>query len=96
MELKNKGYDVEIFDNSSLKDDWLEKMNVAMREFDRETNNWTQRLSNEALMELDIYKLNKEWANMIKNKGYTIIDMGDFNNIGFSVFYAMEKSVIFK
>lgn len=96
MELKNKGYDVEIFDNSSLKDDWLEKMNVAMREFDRETNNWTQRLSNERLMQLDIYKLNKEWANMIKNKGYTIIDMGDFNNVGFSVFYAMEKSVIFK
>lgn len=87
---------MEIFDNSSLKDDWLEKMNVAMREFDRETNNWTQRLSNERLMQLDIYKLNKEWANMIKNKGYTIIDMGDFNNVGFSVFYAMEKSVIFK
>ena len=28
--------------------------------------------------------------------GYTILDMGDFNNKGFSVFYAMEKSVIFK
>lgn len=29
-------------------------------------------------------------------KGYTILDMGDFNNKGFSIFYAMEKSVIFK
>lgn len=28
--------------------------------------------------------------------GYTILDMGDFNNKGFSIFYAMEKSVIFK
>lgn len=85
-----------MFDLKALSGQWEEKMSDAMKQFEVRTNDWKILLSNEALMELDIYKLNKEWANMIKNKGYTIIDMGDFNNIGFSVFYAMEKSVIFK
>lgn len=87
---------MEIFDLKALSGQWEEKMSDAMKQFEVRTNDWKILLSNEALMELDIYKLNKEWANMIKNKGYTIIDMGDFNNVGFSVFYAMEKSVIFK
>ncbi len=68
----------------------------ALREFQRRTNDWTTRLSNQELLQLDMYALNKEWAEMLKEQGYTILDMGDFNNQGFSAFYAMEKSILFK
>lgn len=47
------------------------------------------------VLQLKMYKLNKEWAQHLIDEGYTILDMGDFNNLGFSVFYAMEKSIIF-
>lgn len=43
-----------------------------------------------------MYKLNKEWTQHILDEGYTILDMGDFNNLGFSAFYSMEKAAIFK
>lgn len=95
-ELKNKGYDVEIFDEEVLLDEWKEKMVAASNEFRRLSNNGEKWLTKEELIKTDMYKLNKEWANMIKEKGYTILDMGDFNNKGFSVFYAMEKSILFK
>lgn len=87
---------MEIFDEEALSGEWIEKMGDAMNEFKDRTNGWKKILTNQELMTLNIYKLNKEWANMIKANGYTILDMGDFNNKGFSVFYAMEKSVIFK
>jgi len=38
---------------------------------------------------------NKRWANKIVNDGYTIIDIGDPFNKGFSIFYATEKRTIF-
>ena len=95
-ELKNKGYDVEIFDEEVLLDEWKEKMVAASNEFRRLSNNGEKWLTQEELIKTDMYKLNKEWANMIKDKGYTILDMGDFNNKGPSAFYDMEKSILFK
>jgi hypothetical protein len=96
-ELKNfKGLDVEIFDGSSLTGTWKTRFDEALAEFAQKTNNWTTRLSNQELLQLKMYKLNKEWAKHLVDDGYTIFDMGDFNNLGFSAFYAMEKLTIFK
>lgn len=55
-----------------------------------------KKLTNQELLQLKMYKLNKEWVLHLVDEGYTILDMGDFNNMGFSAFYAMEKMVIFK
>ncbi len=95
-DLLQKGNKAEIFDASSLKGKWLNRFNDAMEQFAERTDNWTKRLSNQELLKLDMYKLNKEWVDMLKKEGYTIIDMGDFNNQGFSAFYAMEKNIIFR
>ncbi len=64
--------------------------------FAQKTNNWTTKLSNQELLQLKMYKLNKEWVQHLVDEGYTILDMGDFNNLGFSAFYSMEKNTIFK
>jgi hypothetical protein len=54
------------------------------------------RLTNQELLQTKMYKLNKEWVQYLLDESYTILDMGDFNNLGFSAFYAMERSIIFK
>ncbi len=96
-ELKNiQKVDVEIFDASSLTGIWKTKFDDALTEFAQKTNNWTTKLTNQELLQLKIYKVNKEWAQHLVDDGYTILDMGDFNNLGFSAFYSMEKLTIFK
>jgi hypothetical protein len=96
LELKNlRKLDVEIFDASSLNGIWKSRFDEALTEFANATSNWTKKLSNQELLKLKMYNLNKEWALLLKSEGYTIIDMGDFNNLGFSTFYAMEKAIIF-
>ena len=96
-ELKNvRSLDVEIFDGSSLTGSWKTAFDDAVVEFAEKTDNWTKHLSNQELLQLKMYKLNKDWANKLISEGYTVLDMGDFNNLGFSAFYAMEKQVIFK
>ena len=93
--LNNRNLDIEIFDRSSLSENWKGNFDTALAEFARQTDNWTKRLSNQELMKLKMYQLNKDWAQKLVNEGYTVLDMGDFNNLGFSVFYAMEKNIIF-
>ena len=96
-ELKNvKNLDAEIFDASSLQGIWKTKFDDAVAEFAEKTENWTKKLTNQELLQLKMYKLNKEWAQHLVDEGYTVLDMGDFNNLGFSAFYSMEKLTIFK
>ena len=95
-ELKNtQKLDVEIFDASSLTGTWKTRFDDAIEEFKRLTDDGNIVFTNQELLQLKLYKLNKEWAQYLLNEGYTILDMGDFNNLGFSTFYAMEKSTIF-
>tara|TARA_R100001369_G_scaffold85719_2_gene119617 strand:+ start:8148 stop:12224 length:4077 start_codon:yes stop_codon:yes gene_type:complete len=91
----NRNLNVEIFDSSSLSGDWKVNFDTALAEFARKTDNWTKRLSNLELIQLKMYHLNKDWAQKLVDEGYTVLNMGDFNNLGFSVFYAMEKNIIF-
>lgn len=96
-ELKNiQKVEAEIFDAISLTGTWKTKFDEATAEFKELTKDWTIRLSNQEITRTKMFKLNKEWAQDIVKKGYTILDMGDFNNLGFSGFYSMEKMAIFK
>jgi RHS repeat-associated protein len=95
-ELVRRGYNVEIFDASALSGDTLRRFQAASKQFEQSTQGWNIRLSNSELMKLDMYKLNKEWARMLKADGYQVLDFGDINNNGFSPFYSMEKLILFK
>jgi len=59
------------------------------------------RLTDEELVQSDMYKANKEWAQKLKDQGYTVIDIGDPNNFHskippeFSIFYKMKKNILF-
>lgn len=96
-ELKNtRNLNVEIFDASSLTGSWKTAFDDANVEIKILTNNYDKRIPNSELIKTKMYNLNKDWVNKLISEGYTVLDMGDFNNKGFSVFYAMEKSLIFK
>lgn len=41
------------------------------------------------------YYENQAWAKKIVDNGYTAIDIGDPNRLGFSVYYTSEKRMIF-
>ena len=86
--LKAKGIDVELFDGNNIP-------RSARKEFERltEGGRW---LTNNDLVKTEMYQANKTWANKIQQQGYTIIDIGNPHNQGFSPFYAIEKLTIFK
>lgn len=100
-ELVTKGYkNVEIFDELSLKGEWLVKYKNASDEMKILTNNWDTWLTNNEILQTKMYQLNKEWAQKLANEGYEVLDMGDIplkagNYKGFSPFYSIEKLTIF-
>lgn len=85
--LQKQGYDVELFDGDMIP-------RSARKEFERltEGGRW---LTNPDLVKTEMYQANKAWAQKIKSEGYTIIDLGNPHNQGFSPFYAVEKLTIF-
>ena len=100
-ELQMKGYrNIEIFDESVLTGDWLIRYREASMEMELLTEGWTKWLDNTEISKTKMYQLNREWAQMLKNEGYEVFDMGDIplkegNYKGFSPFYAIEKLIIF-
>ncbi|MDH5729157.1 MAG: hypothetical protein OEZ58_09220 [Gammaproteobacteria bacterium] len=85
--LQKKGYDVELFDGDMIP-------RSARKEFERLTEGG-RRLTNPELVKTEMYQANKAWAQKIESEGYTIIDIGNPHNQGFSPFYAVEKQTIF-
>ncbi len=43
----------------------------------------------------DLYKLNRNWVTKLKDAGYSVLDMGNPHNKGKSVWYEMEKEILF-
>lgn len=87
--LQAQGVDVEIFDGNVISD-------AAQREFAQLTADGNT-LSNQDLMQTQMYQENKAWAMKIRQSGYTVIDLGNpYPSIkGFSPFYSMEKNTVF-
>jgi hypothetical protein len=47
-------------------------------------------------MQAKLYQDNKQWAQRLKDEGYTVLDIGDPNQLSeFSPFYAIEKKILF-
>jgi hypothetical protein len=87
--LTEQGMKVEIFDGKVIS-------NAAQREFAQLTSGG-RRLSNQELIQTQMYQENKAWAAKIRNDGYTVIDLGNPypSKNGFSPFYAIEKRTVF-
>jgi len=85
--LQKQGYDVELFDGDMIP-------RSASKDFERLTEGG-RRLTNSELVKSEMFKANKAWAQKIESEGYTIIDIGNPHNQGFSPFYSVEKLNIF-
>jgi len=86
-ELALAGKHVEIFDGSIIPVDALEEFKNLV-----ETYGW---LTKEQILKTKLYKANKEWVEKLIDKGFEIIDIGDPYKLIESVFYEMEKLLIF-
>ena len=74
---------------------------VAWKKFEQRIADYKAQTGNSKLPasevdKTDMYKSNKAWAEKLKNEGYTVVDLGDPNELyEFSAFYAIEKKVLF-
>jgi hypothetical protein len=86
--LREQGYDVELFDGDTIpqsaKTDWV-----------KQTQNGTKHLSDDELLDTEMYKANQEWAEKLGNDGYSVVDIGNPNGQGASKFYQIEGQTIF-
>jgi hypothetical protein len=82
-ELKALGKDVEIFEGEVIPLAAREELKIAQK-----TGEWLDETS-------EIYKANEIWANKLKVEKYEIQDIGNPYQQGESMFYKMEKQIIF-
>jgi RHS repeat-associated protein len=86
--LKEQGFDVEIFD-SQIPRRMLQDFRDAI----------DSGVNPPGLKKLSLFELNRQWALKLRSEGYTVIDAGDplgrFAETGWSVYYALEKSILF-
>jgi hypothetical protein len=85
-----RNFPVEIFDGKLIPD----SANIDFSEWKNKFSDG--RIPDHEMPNTLIFKVNKEWAEKIKNEGYTIIDIGSSHNKTPSIFYEMEIETIFK
>ena len=87
--LRGEGFDVEIFDNTQIPQ-------RALDEFDDVIESGANLVD---FKQIELFELNRQWAQKLKDQSYTVIDTGDpigrFNESGFSIYYTLEKSILF-
>lgn len=87
-ELRKSGVEVEIFDGPVIS-------GTAKAQWDILTNGGKIRLSPEEAMSTQMFIENEAWAKKLVKEGFTVSDIGDKSGGYFSVFYAIEKKVLF-
>lgn len=105
-ELKSKGYEIELFDKNYFTEDFkfiIEGNSYSWDEItlDMKNGNYIRDPITNHVLDIDLpntlmFKSNKIWANKIKSENYTILDIGNPENISKpSLFYNMELFTIF-
>jgi hypothetical protein len=89
--LKAQNFDVEIFDKQIPR--------RMLEGFDEAIDSGANAAG---LKKLELFELNRNWAQKLRDEGYTVIDTGDPlgrffdpNSPGWSVYYTLEKSILF-
>lgn len=86
--LTQKGYNVELFDGGSVPRQALQDFNDLSAQLGR-------KLTPSEVLKTDLYKADRAWTQNLVDQGYTVIDVGDPLNLGFSSFYSGEKQILF-
>jgi hypothetical protein len=86
--LGKQGIEVETFSGSKISD-------AANKEFFDLSELHNGNIPNDALVNTKMFSENKAWVEGIMNKGGTVADIGNPCDVGKSVFYEMEKSILF-
>ena len=84
-------YEVETFEASNAANqEWAEELEEI-----KEERGPNARFTDEELKQLQTYAENEDWAQKLRDEGYTVIDIGNPQENDPSVFYDMEGSIIF-
>jgi len=91
--LRNKNFVIETFSDDVA---W-KQMKKHQLSYNRANNlpdgAW---LPNSEVIKSNMYKNNKIWAQKLRDEGYTVLDMGNPNNlVEMSAFYSIEKKILF-
>jgi hypothetical protein len=92
--LKTKGVNPTIYQSSDAA--WKDFMKNHVEPYRISVDNPSAMLPENLVKQTDLYKENLAWANKLKDDGYTVLDIGNPNNLDeLSPFYEMEKSILF-
>lgn len=87
-EVKKAGYDVEVFNGDLIPVS-------ASQEIAFLSEGGKKWLTNQELINTEMFEANRAWAHKLRNEGYTVVDIGDPHDKGFSVFKDMEDRIVF-
>ena len=69
---------------------------IARREFSILSDAYGGKIPDLILPSTKMFQTNESWAQLLKQENYTVIDLGNpFNNPNPSLFFNMERSVLF-
>lgn len=85
-----KNVEVTTFSDNDAWEKFLDRVD------DYKAQTGSSQLPASEVVNTEMYKSNKAWAEKLKREGYTVVDLGDPNELyEFSAFYAIEKKVLF-
>lgn len=84
--LKQEGYDVEIFDGPQISPGALSEWRSLRDKYGI--------IPDDVIVNSKIYKENRLWIQGLKSGNYSVIDIGDPNKAGKSIFYDMERDAL--
>ncbi|MEJ1964198.1 MAG: LysM peptidoglycan-binding domain-containing protein [Gammaproteobacteria bacterium] len=90
--LRSKGYEVNIF--SSRRDE-LSIPTTAREQFEILTEQYGGRIPDSMIPNTKMFQTNSGWAELVRNEGYTVVNLGNPFNSSRSAFFDMERQVIF-
>jgi hypothetical protein len=86
--LRAQGVEVNTFNGPKISD-------AANREFKALADQYGGKIPDNVLVKTQMYAENQAWAQSLVDKGCTVVDVGNPFSAGQSVFYEMEKQIIF-
>ena len=96
---KNKSFNIDgqNYSWNQIKDDFANPINPVTGKRKYASINQQGWIADSDVPNTLMYKANQQWANNLVNDGFEIIDMGfpAGQNLGPSLFYNMELSIIF-
>jgi hypothetical protein len=88
--LKGEGYSPEVFAGDKMISREAQKAWADLRE-----RYAPDRVPANVVRESQLFRENQAWTQKLADQGYTVVDIGNPTQQGFSPFYEMEKGILF-